>query len=121
MPLGLTLSGWPSGGNDDAVTGAAGDRRMICSIRGLNQIIDMTYALLKLARAVDWRVLEERFGSVYTVGPGSLLGRTFSPISGQNVQKRRRLLARSATIIVLMLPTYVPPLAGKLVPRFVFR
>ena len=25
------------------------------------------------------------------------------------------------TIIVLMLPTYVPPLAGKLVPRFVFR
>jgi hypothetical protein len=28
---------------------------------------------------------------------------------------------RSATIIVLMLPTYVPPLAGKLVPRFLFR
>jgi hypothetical protein len=43
------------------------------------------------------------------------------PISGQIVQKKRRWSARSATIIVLMLPTYVPPLAEKLVPRFVFR
>jgi IS5 family transposase len=37
----------------------------------LDQIIDMTHALVKLARAINWRVLEERFGSVYTDGPGS--------------------------------------------------
>ena len=37
----------------------------------LDQIIDMKHALVKLSRAIDWRVLEERFGSVYTDGPGS--------------------------------------------------
>ncbi len=37
----------------------------------LDQIIDMNHALVKLSRAIDWRVLEERFGSVYTDGPGS--------------------------------------------------
>ena len=37
----------------------------------LDQIIDMEHALAKLARTVDWRFLEERFGAVYTDGPGS--------------------------------------------------
>jgi IS5 family transposase len=37
----------------------------------LDQIINMNHALVKLARTVDWRFLEERFGSVYTDGPGS--------------------------------------------------
>src|SRR5271169_2148572 len=37
----------------------------------LDQIIDMNHALVKLSRAIDWRALEERFGSVYTDGPGS--------------------------------------------------
>ena len=37
----------------------------------LDQIIDMKHALVKLSRAIDWRILEERFGSVYTDGPGS--------------------------------------------------
>src|SRR5208337_3553923 len=37
----------------------------------LDQIIDMKHALVKLSRAIDWRVLEQRFGSVYTDGPGS--------------------------------------------------
>ena len=37
----------------------------------LDQIIDLKHALVKLSRAIDWRVLEERFGSVYTDGPGS--------------------------------------------------
>src|ERR687888_153288 len=32
----------------------------------LDQIIDMNHALVKLARAIDWRFLEERFGAVYT-------------------------------------------------------
>jgi transposase, IS5 family len=36
----------------------------------LDQIIDMDHALVKLARSVDWRFLEERFGAVYTDGPG---------------------------------------------------
>jgi IS5 family transposase len=37
----------------------------------LDQIIDMKHALVKLARLVDWGFLEERFGAVYTDGPGS--------------------------------------------------
>src|SRR5215204_6204106 len=32
----------------------------------LDQIIDMEYASVKLARSIDWRFLEERFGAVYT-------------------------------------------------------
>ena len=36
----------------------------------LDQIIDMDHALVKLARAIDWRFLEEKFGAVYTDEPG---------------------------------------------------
>jgi transposase, IS5 family len=36
----------------------------------LDQIIDLNHALAKLARAIDWRFLEERFGAVYADGPG---------------------------------------------------
>src|SRR5262245_45968168 len=36
----------------------------------LDQIIDMNHALAKLARSIDWRFLEERFGAVYSEGPG---------------------------------------------------
>ncbi len=32
----------------------------------LDQIIDVIHALGNLARAIDWRFLEERFESVYT-------------------------------------------------------
>ena len=37
----------------------------------LDQIIDMDHALVKLARTIDWRFLEERFGAVYTDSPAS--------------------------------------------------
>jgi transposase, IS5 family len=36
----------------------------------LDQIIDLNHALAKLARTIDWGFLEERFGAVYTDGPG---------------------------------------------------
>jgi len=36
----------------------------------LDQIIDLDHALAKLARTIDWSFLEERFGAVYTDGPG---------------------------------------------------
>ena len=36
----------------------------------LDQIIDMDHALVKLAQAIDWRFLEERFGAVYSDGVG---------------------------------------------------
>jgi transposase, IS5 family len=36
----------------------------------LDQIIDMNHALVKLARAIDWGFLEQRFGAVYEDGPG---------------------------------------------------
>ena len=36
----------------------------------LDQIIDLDHALARLARTIDWRFLEERFGAVYRDGPG---------------------------------------------------
>jgi len=36
----------------------------------LDQIMDANHALVKLARAIDWRFLEERFGAVYSDKPG---------------------------------------------------
>ncbi|HYM98628.1 MAG TPA: IS5 family transposase [Aestuariivirgaceae bacterium] len=36
----------------------------------LDQIIDLNHALAKLARTIDWGFLEDRFGAVYTDGPG---------------------------------------------------
>lgn len=36
----------------------------------LDQIVDLDHALAKLARSVDWRFLEERFGAVYDDDPG---------------------------------------------------
>ena len=35
----------------------------------LDQIVDMDYPLAKLAAAIDWRFLEERFGAVYSDHP----------------------------------------------------
>src|SRR5262249_437828 len=36
----------------------------------LDQILDMNHALVKLARTIDWRFLEAKFGAVYTDKPG---------------------------------------------------
>jgi len=36
----------------------------------LDQIIDLNHALAKLARNIDWRFLEDRFGAAYADGPG---------------------------------------------------
>ena len=36
----------------------------------LNQIINLNHELVRLAGAIDWPVLEARFGAVYTDGPG---------------------------------------------------
>src|ERR1700710_756428 len=36
----------------------------------LDQVINMDHALVKLARAIDWRFLEEKFGAVYADGSG---------------------------------------------------
>jgi transposase, IS5 family len=36
----------------------------------LDQIVDLNHALAKLARAIDWRFLEARFGAVYDDDPG---------------------------------------------------
>ena len=37
----------------------------------LDRIIDLTHALVKLSRAIDWRFLEVQFGSVYSDGPAA--------------------------------------------------
>jgi transposase, IS5 family len=36
----------------------------------LDQIIDVSHPLVRLAQAINWRFLEEQFGAVYTDGPG---------------------------------------------------
>src|SRR5260370_37385749 len=36
----------------------------------LDQVINMDHALVKLARTIDWGVLEEKFGAVYADGSG---------------------------------------------------
>jgi len=36
----------------------------------LDQIIDLQHALVRLARSIDWRFLEGKFGAVYTDKPG---------------------------------------------------
>ncbi|BCH12569.1 hypothetical protein MesoLj131c_68270 (plasmid) [Mesorhizobium sp. 131-3-5] len=36
----------------------------------LDQIINMKHELVRLAQAIDWPMLEERFGAVYSDGPG---------------------------------------------------
>jgi transposase, IS5 family len=36
----------------------------------LDQIINLKHELVRLAQAMDWPVLEERFGAVYSDGPG---------------------------------------------------
>ena len=36
----------------------------------LDQIVDPTHALVKLASAIDWRFLKERLGAVYDDDPG---------------------------------------------------
>ena len=36
----------------------------------LDQIIDLDHALVRLARVIDWRFLEEKFGAVYSDKPG---------------------------------------------------
>jgi transposase, IS5 family len=36
----------------------------------LDQIINMNHELVRLAQAIDWPLLEERFGTVYSDGPG---------------------------------------------------
>jgi IS5 family transposase len=36
----------------------------------LDQVINMDHALVKLARTIDWRFLEEKFDAVYKDGPG---------------------------------------------------
>ena len=36
----------------------------------LDQILDPAHALVKLARSIDWRFLEERLGAVYDDNPG---------------------------------------------------
>src|SRR3954452_11038185 len=46
----------------------SGEQDLFCS--RLDQVIKMEHALAKLARTIDWSFLEEKFGAVYTDGPG---------------------------------------------------
>lgn len=39
----------------------------------LDQIVDLSHPLAKVARGIDWPFLEQRLRTVYTDGPGGLL------------------------------------------------
>ena len=54
----------------DAAAGATRDRGQDLFRSRLDRIINLTHALVKLSRAIDWRFLEAQFGSVYSDGPG---------------------------------------------------
>jgi hypothetical protein len=43
----------------------------------LDAIVDMGHPLVKLAQAIDWPFLEERFGAVYEDKPGRPINKTF--------------------------------------------
>jgi len=53
----------------------------------LDQIINMEHELVRLAQAIDWPVLEERFGAVYSDGPG------MPPLPPARGRGRLRLMA----------------------------
>ncbi|MGX1287238.1 hypothetical protein [Bradyrhizobium elkanii] len=44
--------------------------RKTCCFRALDQIIDMGHPLVRLAALIDWKFLDDRFGSVCQTGPG---------------------------------------------------
>jgi len=58
------------GGSIDAAEGTAGDRPERSLEARLDQIVDLNPALVKLARSIVWRFLEQSFGIVYHDGPG---------------------------------------------------
>ena len=43
---------------------------LIGTAAALDQIIDMCHPLVRLAALVDWKFLDDRFGSVCQTGPG---------------------------------------------------
>jgi transposase, IS5 family len=57
-----------SGGFDAATQRETGEQDLFRS--RLDQVINMEHALVKLARTIDWRFLEEKLGAVYKDGPG---------------------------------------------------
>ena len=53
----------------DAAAGATETGEQDLFRSRLDQIIDLSHALVKLSRAIDWRFLAARFGSVHSDGP----------------------------------------------------
>jgi IS5 family transposase len=54
----------------DAVARPREDRQKDLLRPALEYIIDLGRALVRLARAIDWGFLDQRFASVCTPGPG---------------------------------------------------
>ena len=46
------------------------DRQKDLLLPALDQIIDMGHPLVRLAALIDWKFLDDRFGSVCQAGPG---------------------------------------------------
>jgi hypothetical protein len=69
----------------------------------LDQIVDLDHALVKLAGAVNWRFLEDRFGAVYDDDPGR------PPLP-------TRLVLRVVGRVERLAPAWVHPMHGGSLP-----
>ena len=85
------------------------DRQKDLLLPALDQIIDMGHPLVRLAGLIDWKFLDDRFGSVCQTGPGTdarLMHRAITKLVG--FAKRNRVplrqsylrLAKRAAIMV---------------------
>lgn len=89
------------------------DRQKDLLLPALDQIIDMGHPLVRLAALIDWKFLDDRFGSVWQTGPGqpgppcqpmrrecTLRFRANSPASGTNYppgQEAHRVMSITAS------------------------
>lgn len=71
MPVRVIRLLWRScEGASDATEGTARKRTDRPVASRLDQILNLDHALVKLARSIDWRFLEQRLGAVYDDDPG---------------------------------------------------
>ena len=70
QPSVIRCSGEARSGGCHATEGARETGQTDLFRARLDQIVDLQHPLAKLARTIDWGFLEERFGEVYSDGPG---------------------------------------------------
>lgn len=62
----------------------------------LDQIIDLDHALVKLAKAIDWRFLEDKFGAAYSGQAGASTAADAADGRARHPQAQLRSVRRGA-------------------------